>query len=274
MNREFVSLDNDTLKTYSVNWILKEFDFKHHRFMPKEVAQEWKNKSSNLLGKKAKPKYNYVTGKFIGPNIGYLKVPYFSSGDSIQLKLFAKIARQELKKLSNNGASKWIVDLTQNRGGNMWPMLAGLSPLIGDGKVGYFVTKTKDIVGTWIIKNGNAFLLENDSITYDVQIDQSAIDISNHKIAILVSGKTASSGEALLVSFLGKNNIKTFGTKTANYTTSNSEFELSDGSILWVTVSHFADRNFEIYPNGISPMEEVQEDSLLLKKVILWLNEN
>ncbi len=274
LNREYKSLENDTLKAHAVNRIFKEFDFKHHFFMSKEAAQRWKNQSDDMSDNKTIPKHKYVTGKFIEPDIGYLKVPSFSSGDSVQLKLFAKIAQQEQKRLSDKGAKKWIVDLTQNRGGNMWPMLAGLSPLIGDGKAGYFVTKSKDIVGTWNIENGDAFLEENDSITYSVQIAQSTIDFVNHKTAILISGETASSGEALLMSFLGKKNVKTFGVKTANYTTSNSDFELSDGSILWVTVSYMADRNLRTYPNGISPMEKVQEDSLLIKKAIFWLNEN
>jgi peptidase S41-like protein len=33
----------------------------------------------------------------------------------------------------------WIVDLRDNRGGNMWPMIAGLGPILGEGVLGAFV---------------------------------------------------------------------------------------------------------------------------------------
>jgi hypothetical protein len=33
----------------------------------------------------------------------------------------------------------WIVDLRGNSGGDMWPMVAGLGPIIGDGVLGAFV---------------------------------------------------------------------------------------------------------------------------------------
>ena len=33
----------------------------------------------------------------------------------------------------------WIVDLRGNFGGNMWPMLLSVEPLIGNGTLGYFV---------------------------------------------------------------------------------------------------------------------------------------
>ena len=33
----------------------------------------------------------------------------------------------------------WIVDLRGNGGGNMWPMLAGIGPILGEGIAGYFI---------------------------------------------------------------------------------------------------------------------------------------
>ncbi len=271
LNTKYPRFDNDSIKPYAINWIYKNYDFKHHGFMSKEKAFDWRNNSKN---KKQKTNTTLVTGKFIKPNIGYIEVPTFSSGDSIHLKMFAKHAQKELKRLKEEGAKKWIIDLSKNRGGNMWPMLSGMGPLIGDGKVGYFTTKSKDIVGIWKIKNGSSQLIEGDTTSYSVLIPKTRLNISNDKTAILISDKTASSGEALLMAFIGKKNIKTFGTKSANYTTSNTDFELSDGSILWVTTAYFADRNLKIYPQGITPMEKVEIDSLLIDRAALWLNGN
>ena len=33
----------------------------------------------------------------------------------------------------------WIVDLRGNTGGNMWPMVAGVGPVLGNGVAGFFV---------------------------------------------------------------------------------------------------------------------------------------
>ena len=42
------------------------------------------------------------------------------------------------------GLVGWIVDLRQNGGGDMWPMLAGVGPVLGDGPAGSFVFPAGD----------------------------------------------------------------------------------------------------------------------------------
>jgi carboxyl-terminal processing protease len=46
-----------------------------------------------------------------------------------------------------------------------------------------------------------------------------------------------------------------FGRSTRGLSTSNNQFSLSDGAMINVSVSTFADRNGRRYPSGIDPDE-------------------
>ncbi|RZK21353.1 MAG: hypothetical protein EOO86_01320 [Pedobacter sp.] len=52
----------------------------------------------------------------------------------------------------------WIIELRINTGGNMYPIIAALSDLIGEGKVGSFLTPDKQSDGNWIIKNASLYV--------------------------------------------------------------------------------------------------------------------
>ena len=56
----------------------------------------------------------------------------------------------------------WIVDLRHNRGGNMWPMVAGLGPLLGEGRAGAFVDP--DGGATWWGYQDNASIYNGDRL--------------------------------------------------------------------------------------------------------------
>jgi hypothetical protein len=49
--------------------------------------------------------------------------------------------------------SGWIIDLRGNGGGNMWPMLAGIGFVLGEGNLGYFVDG-KSIEVAWRYQDG------------------------------------------------------------------------------------------------------------------------
>lgn len=46
--------------------------------------------------------------------------------------------------LESSRPSGWIVDLRGNRGGNMYPMLAAIGFILGDGSAGYFVSRSSE----------------------------------------------------------------------------------------------------------------------------------
>lgn len=129
----------------------------------------------------------------------------------------------------------WIVDTRGNRGGNMYPMVAGLSPLLPDGPAmsfegptgGFSVTFTEGAVGTGGFP---AMGVETD------------LTITDQPIAVLQDGETASSGEAVLTVFRGLENVASFGTESAGYTSANSVMPLDDGAQIVLTGAVYVDR--------------------------------
>ena len=79
-------------------------------------------------------------------------------------------------------------------------------------------------------------------------------------VAILTSGVTSSSGELVLIGFLGRPMTRTFGEETGGLSSSNAMKELSDGSTLFVTGHWGADRLGRIYRGAIAPDETVEID--------------
>jgi carboxyl-terminal processing protease len=69
------------------------------------------------------------------PNIGTVKVGAFNQqGDAANA--FARQIQDTIAAADRDDLIGWIVDLRANGGGNMWPMIAGLGPIIGEGTLG------------------------------------------------------------------------------------------------------------------------------------------
>lgn len=140
----------------------------------------------------------------------------------------------------------WLVDLRANTGGNMWPMIAGLAPLLGEGRVGAF-TYPDGMTEPWRIADGTAWWDELPMTEFAVPLPAEL-----PPVAVLISPQTASSGEATTVAFVGRADTRLFGQDTAGLTTSNEPLFLSDGAMLALTMSVFTDRTGHAYGQGVS----------------------
>lgn len=68
---------------------------------------------------------------------------------------FATDLQRVIASLEASKPCGWVIDLRANGGGNMWPMLAGIGPLVGAGRLGSF--KDPDgRGGSWSYENGEA----------------------------------------------------------------------------------------------------------------------
>jgi hypothetical protein len=231
---------------------LRKAGDKHSLFFNKKVTSDYKQ--GNTFSDNPK---SLVMDK----NVGYIYVPAFGSINSAAGKAFTDTIKTLISNIDNNhNISGWIVDLRQNGGGNMWPMLAGLKSLVGERTPGYFV-KGKNR-SAWRI-SGKPMKLKN----------------AHPKIAVLIGPNTASSGEMTAVAFIGKKNVKLFGSPSAGYTTANSTFYLPDGAMLALATSTVADRNKKVYLDKIIPDNEIAETSkkdnrdLTIDAAIKWINE-
>ena len=155
----------------------------------------------------------------------------------------------------------WIVDLRHNTGGNMWPMIGGLAPLLGDGVVGYF-TYPNGRTETWELADGVALWNGMPMVSYG----PTSTDGGDAPVAVLIGGRTASSGEAVTVAFHGRPNTMLFGQNTTGLTTSNEPLWLSDGAMMALTMSVFTDRNGLAYgfDQSVEPDVPAGSDAMAL----------
>jgi carboxyl-terminal processing protease len=189
-----------------------------------------------------------------GRNFGYVVLPRCSAKDNDGLLLYAADVRRILTDIAGQNPKGWIVDLRGNTGGNMWPMLTGIGPILGDGPAGSFVAADGNV--TWFYQDGktgtrNPGGVETVSLTLD---EEPALRTSSPApVAVLVDSSTASSAEAITIAFHGRPDTRFFGTHTAGKSTAVQPFKLDDGAELYLTTAIDADRSGKSYPDGFTP---------------------
>ena len=152
-------------------------------------------------------------------------IPEFTQGET-EAREYAQIVISWLRE--HPDAIGVIVDLRGNRGGDLAPMIAALSPLLPDG----------DVMGV-MLASGQVSTM---TLTDGAFTGGSGIRVESFKmsealpVAILTDGETASSGEAALLAFRGLDKVRSFGAPTAGYASANTVFKLYDGTQIVLTV--------------------------------------
>lgn len=185
--------------------------------------------------------------------VGYLDVPEFSGGGPD-----GHVLAQEYHDLIEGVDTlapicRWVVDLRGNTGGNMWPMVAGVGPILGEDTVGFFVDPDS-LVQTWIYGDGAATL---DGATIAGASAPYTLESPYPHVAVLTDSLTASSGEAVAVAFTGRTDTRSFGAPTWGVSTANAAFPLADGAVIFLTVTTMADRSGMIYGGELVPDEPI-----------------
>ena len=95
-------------------------------------------------------------------------------------------------------------------------------------------------------------------------------------IAVLTGNQTGSSGEAVVISFIGNEKTRFFGQPTWGLTTGNGSFDLIDGANIHLASTIMADRNGKKYYGSIQPDEIITEESktsedIVLQTAIAWI---
>jgi hypothetical protein len=207
-----------------------------------------------------------VADATVPASIGYVRIAAFS-GSAVEATNFADAMQERIRAADRDDLLGWIVDLRGNGGGNMWPMVAGVGPILGESVVGYFI----DPVGAetnWEYRGGaswnGGFLIQRVTSPYRLRREQP-------KVAVLSDNRIASSGEAALIAFRQRANTRSFGQPTCGLSTANRTIPLSDGATLTLTVSTMADRTKTKYGDSIPPDEVVADPAELVERAIRWL---
>ncbi|MBN2387493.1 MAG: hypothetical protein JXB85_10770 [Anaerolineales bacterium] len=72
-------------------------------------------------------------------------------------------------------------------------------------------------------------------------------------VAVLTNELTSSAGELVAIALRARPNTCSFGQRTNGLATAPQGFVLSDNAVIAVTASYFADREGQIYPDGVVP---------------------
>ena len=203
-------------------------------------------------------------------DIGYIQVNGFS-GSTSEARDLANSIQQSIQQQDVPGLKGWVVDLSNNTGGNMYPMIAGLGPFYRQEVLGHFI----DPLGTdveWGFSSNGSFVQNNTNKVVQVNAPYS-LQNADTKVAVIVSNRTASSGEATLISFIGRQNTLILGTASCGLSTANSYFGLSNGDALILTISTMADRDRNAFGGKIEPDELITSNEQMMQRVIQWFDD-
>ncbi|MBK7403705.1 MAG: S41 family peptidase [Phycisphaerales bacterium] len=177
--------------------------------------------------------------------VGYVGLPPCVSGDPDRLQEYGLALRRQISALAQAGATRWIVDLRLDGGGNVWPMLTGLAPLLGDGPATRSYWRAPDgragADDIWLqgdsawLDRGNGRVLE-----FTLHADGPPVMVERDAIAVLLGPWTMSSGELTALAFVSRPFTRSFGEPTGGLTTVTNSFPLADGSVLVLPVAYMA----------------------------------
>ena len=163
----------------------------------------------------------------------------------------------------------WIVDLRGNTGGNVWPMLLGLGPLLGDGKLVGFRTRA----------GSEPYIAYRDGLLFEAGLSfRAPVNVPVFSpappVAVLTDAQTLSSGEAAAIAFHGRADTRSFGAPTGGVPTSPQTFRLSDGALVHFSTAEDVDRNGVLYSGPIAPDQPVAAslpDAATIQAAEQWL---
>lgn len=207
------------------------------------------------------------SGQSLAERVGKPQAPTFTTVDGVTTVKVPAIVTEDAavrqgyadtlaRGLTGSPAPQcgWIVDLRGNTGGEMSPMLAGLAPLLKDGKLGGFV--------------------DNRGQTTELALEEGKVQLGGQTtlktaytkklsgpVAVLQDGMTASSGEVVLLAFRGRSDVRTFGAPSAGLSSANQVHRLYDGTDMLLTVSLDIDPTGQVHGGVIEPQQAVQADA-------------
>jgi len=246
--REAISCE-DAYST--ISWCFRQLNEPHSFIMPPDKASRYAGETegpdqpmpdlSTLVGE--------IRGEWLQDSIAYLTIPWVSTTDSLVCLRIADSLQTIIAHLDTRNVSRWIIDLRGNSGGNCWPMLAGIGPLLGDGVYGYFVRGDQRVPISY--RDGSAF--EGRHVLCRVS-NRGYRTRNDHKSIVVLTGRrTVSAGELVALAFKGRAQTCLIGEPTAGLTTANATYELSDKSLLVLSVCQEADHMGNICTGSIQP---------------------
>ncbi|GER86279.1 hypothetical protein KDW_04410 [Dictyobacter vulcani] len=210
----------------------------------------------------------------IAHKIGYLDLPGLM-GSQEQAIEYAQLTQQLIREIDPSNPCGWVIDLRRNTGWNMWPMVAGLGPIVGEGEWLTFVASQEQQMAFY--RDGQAGI-SPDTVLVNVERPYH-LKHPRPPVAVLTSQLTSSSGEFTALMFRGLPRTRSFGEPTQGVPTANEHKNLSDGAALILTTALGADRTGQTYDSPLIPDCPVKidwthlgtPDDPVLQAAVQWL---
>lgn len=244
--KEALSQDPETLEEAQeiINKAAKIAGGKHSYLIPADKAQAREKRSNEEVSPN-------VTMREDG--ICMIQLPAFAGDDENCLRYALTV----LDSIPDTMKGVCI-DLRGNHGGNMYPMIAAVHRFLPDDIFLKFKMRRRF---QSVMPINKEFVAKVVGIDLEPRIDC--------PVAILTDEATASSGEAVLLSFRGLDNVRVFGSPTAGYASANESIVFYNGSILALTVSCDIARTGEVFcDDPIVPDAETESPE---EDAISWL---
>jgi hypothetical protein len=179
---------------------------------------------------------------------------------------YATALHHAIRNADRPGLDGWIVDLRGNGGGNMWPMMAGVGPVMGEGIMGYIIYNDRDYEREYTAGGSQSF-----GDVFARATDPYTLIRPNPRVAVLTDGGTVSAGEAMTVWFKERPNTRSFGAATCGHHHLLQDFSVKGGGTLLLVTAHNADRTKRAWAGPIAPDESFSDPAKAVSRAIDWL---
>ncbi len=196
-----------------------------------------------------------VESSWLTGDHAYVRVPSMEAWTPEQVQALTQQLYTQVNRLAAQRPRGWLIDLRLNGGGNLYPMLAGLAPVLGMGVMGGTVDADGREVQSWVLKPDGLYWRDASGdrrfAALDPVVRARRVPLP---VAVLVGPVTRSSGQALAMAFRGRARAVLIGEPTARgYTTVTAPFVLGERTTLLLAVGSMRDRRGDVHEAELLP---------------------
>lgn len=241
----------------AISWLFESVDDHHGWLAVKDSVFRWQRTEQPFLSEKVRQAFAKgprIVRQMLSGEIGYLRVPSMVM-DTAQYQQAARALLDSLYFLQARGARKFIIDLRLDAGGAMFPMLAGLSPLLGNGEFIGNADCNGRVLDMVRMKDGVVQRADGGAVRVDLR---GWPVLKDAPVVVITGHGTASAGECVAIAFKGRKHTSFIGEPTGGSTTANAGHWIVDGQVGIVIAETMAtDRDHRCYPRNLVPDEWV-----------------
>jgi hypothetical protein len=210
--------------------------------------------------------------------IAQIVIPLFGSQVRKDIDDYATSVQKVIADLAPKEPRAWIVDLRGNGGGNVWAMLAGVGPILGEGETGASL-QADGTKGIGYYEDGKAGWRNDAKDPYYARTTGAPVHLAAvPPVAVLIDRETGSSGEGVAIAFRGRPDTRFFGETTYGAATSTFPYSLSDGAQIFLVTGVMMDKKGNEYPDGVAPDQEILSEATIstndpvIHAAVQWLS--